>query len=111
MRIPGARQSAVLVILVVLAQTLLAWHMPSHLGDHIHPADSISAETGQDHDTGAKTGDSCPLGINGHGLALAGSAPASTSDDQRARFITPYHSHSGMVALIAPSARGPPLKA
>jgi hypothetical protein len=111
MNTPRARQSALLIALVVVTQTLLAWHIPSHLGDYIDPVHSIDAETRHQHDTGAEIDDTCPLGINGHGLALTGSTPTSSSCDPRARFSTPYHSTSGTAAVIAPSARDPPLQA
>lgn len=99
--------STLLTGLLLLAQLLLAWHLPSHIGvnDHAVATDSQTDNTSLTH----ISGEPCALGINGHGAALPGSASCPALAPSAAlpylSVLLQYHS----LQYISYQARGPPL--
>lgn len=99
--------SILLTSLLLLAQLLLAWHLPSHItvNDHLVTADSQTDSAPPSH----ISGEPCALGINGHGAALSGSATCPTASPLAA---LPYQSvllQYDSLQYISYQARGPPL--
>lgn len=99
--------SILLTGLLLLAQLLLAWHLPSHIGvnDQLAASDSQTDGTVLPH----ISGEPCALGINGHGAALPASASCPALAPSAAlpylSVLLQYHS----LQYIAYQARGPPL--
>jgi hypothetical protein len=108
---PNRRHALLLTALVLFAQSLLAWHMPSHLHDHQPLAAFDSNHSGAHGHASDSDTDTCPLGINGHGLALIHTpvGPAFDVHSPHARLEDISHPDAG--AKLTPSARGPPLHA
>ncbi|PKM22605.1 MAG: hypothetical protein CVV10_03425 [Gammaproteobacteria bacterium HGW-Gammaproteobacteria-14] len=110
-----------LTMLMLVAQTLLAWHAPSHLHDGTSHYGSHS-ETGHhgtifnevfnetsNHETSNSDTHNCPLGINSHGTAACDS-----SRDMQATRPSGLFLHNNIAALCEPLycgtlPRGPPL--
>ena len=99
--------SILLTSLLLLAQLLLAWHLPSHIGvnDQLVASDSQTDRTVLSH----ISGEPCALGINGHGAALPGSTacPALTPSASLPYLSVLLQYHS--LQHISYQARGPPL--
>lgn len=102
------RSTAILLTsLLLLAQLLLAWHLPSHIGvnDQFVASDNQTDSTALSH----ISGEPCALGINGHGAALPGSASCPALAPSAAlpylSVLRQYHS----LQYISYQARGPPL--
>lgn len=99
--------SILLISLVLLAQLLLAWHLPSHIGinDHVVATDSQTDSTALSH----ISGEPCALGINGHGAALPGSSHSPTAAPS---VVLPYQTvllDYQSLQYTPYQARGPPL--
>ena len=99
--------SVLLTSLLLLAQLLLAWHLPSHIGvsEQFVATDSQTNSTALTH----ISGEPCALGVNGHGAALPASASdtALTPSAALSYRAIPIHYHS--LAYTSYQARGPPL--
>ena len=99
--------SILLTSLLLLAQLLLAWHLPSHIGinNHVVATDSQPDSTVPSH----ISGEPCALGINGHGAALPGSTSCPALAPSAAlpylAVLLQYHS----LTHTSYQARGPPL--
>lgn len=99
--------SILLTSLLLLAQLLLAWHLPSHI-DTSNNVATADVQT----DNGALphvSGEPCALGINGHGVALSGSTACPTLTPSTA---LPYQTvllQYQSLQYLSYQARGPPL--
>lgn len=104
------RTSISLASLWLLAQLVLAWHMPSHLqDDHQHSA--LASFTGEhsDSNTGLQDNDPCALGINGHGVAAASAPYSATAHNTPQPTPACAEADYRSLALSSYQARGPPL--
>ncbi|MCK5875846.1 MAG: hypothetical protein KAG82_14205 [Alcanivoracaceae bacterium] len=99
--------SILLTSLLLLAQLLLAWHLPSHIGsnDHVVATDSQTDSTALSH----ISGEPCALGINGHGAALPASASYAALTPSAALSYRTVLIHYHSLAYTSYQARGPPL--
>lgn len=108
-RTPARGLSIALTSMLLLAQLVLAWHIPSHLHDHQHDA-FISLHADQPaSEQQSQDNEPCALGINGHGVALtcAQQPTCATPSSQQpaniqAAVYCPIYTRSYQ-------ARGPPL--
>ena len=101
-----AKRLPVLLALVWLcAQTLLAWHAPSHISDlsRSHFEKSSSHYSGN-----PSANQDCGFGVNGHGVATVGQLPAPV-------FVSASSRHTAILSILHTStdirvaqARGPP---
>ncbi len=101
--------SIILTGLLLLAQLLLAWHLPSHIDGHDHVVAADSQTTDKAPPLSHISGEPCALGINGHGTALADSAICPALSPSTA---LPYLSvllQYRSIRHISYQARGPPL--
>jgi hypothetical protein len=105
---PGQRSTAILLTsLLLLAQLLLAWHLPSHINVNVNvvTTDSQADSTALPH----ISGEPCALGINGHGAALPASISYTAFTPSAALSYRTVLIHYHSLAYISYQARGPPL--
>jgi hypothetical protein len=108
-RRPARRLSVALTGILLLAQLILAWHIPSHLHDHQHHAFDLSIAGQSIADESPQYNEPCALGINGHGIALP---PATQTNCTRINLqLQSLYSQADYRSLhtISYQARGPPL--
>jgi hypothetical protein len=98
-----------LCALILGAQTVLAWHAPSHLADIHSTSDHASAQHGKHHQNPLHDNHDCPLGINSHGVALLQTPPHTTNPVAPIRANSPYCPPAGVAPPPPALARGPPL--
>jgi len=123
---PASGLIMLLAMLILVAQTLLAWHAPSHLhdgaahygdphyGDHsdaAHHGTIFNEAFNEVSDDEASNSDThnCPLGINSHGTAACDSPRNLQTTRSSGLFL-----HNNIAALCEPLycgtlPRGPPL--
>ncbi|MDF1782378.1 MAG: hypothetical protein P1U67_13885 [Alcanivoracaceae bacterium] len=87
------------------AQTLLAWHAPSHISDLSR---SDFEKSTSHYSSNQSASQDCGFGVNGHGVATVGQLPAPV-------FVSSSSCHTAIPAALHTSsdirvaqARGPP---
>jgi hypothetical protein len=100
--------SVALISMVLLAQLLLAWHLPSHLHDH-QTETATSLQSGQPASSNIADNDEpCALGVNGHGVALAATLSTNDSTLTQALRCASSSAHYASINNLLYHARGPP---
>jgi hypothetical protein len=94
--------------MLLLAQLVLAWHIPSHLHGHQHDA-AVSLNADQPADGQQQDNEPCALGINGHGVALTSTPQSACSASSSQQLAGGSASAYPSIYTSSYQARGPPL--